>query len=475
VKLVPRLLVPRATRFLEERAGSTLVTKALRYVFPDHWSFLLGEIALYSFVVLVATGTYLALYFDPSYAKTVYDGSYEPLQGVEMSEAYRSTVDISLDIKAGLLIRQTHHWAALIMIASIVVHVMRVFFTGAFRKPRDLTYTIGASLLVLALLEGYAGYSLPDDLLSGAGLSIGYAVALAIPIVGANLAFLIWDGEFPGTQAFESRLYIAHVFVIPVLIGLLIAIHLALIMLIKHSQFRGPGRKEQNVIGTPLWPAYAFRSLGLFFATAGVLLLLGGLVQINPIWQYGPFEPYLGTNGVQPDWYMGWLIGALRIMPPWELVVFGYTILPNPFFGGILVPGILFTLLFLWPSIERRITRDTAIHHLLDRPRDVPWRTGFGVAVLMFLAVITVAGAADRIDVSFGIPYDRQILFYRVAIVVLPIVGFFVAKWNCERLLESEAHPLRGWTGTAVQRSADGGFEEVPQRAERRAEASRPE
>jgi ubiquinol-cytochrome c reductase cytochrome b subunit len=460
-KFRPGMVVPRAVHYVEQRTGSGLISAALRYVFPDHWSFMLGEIALYSFVVLVATGTYLALYFDPSYADTVYRGSYEPLQGMHMSQAYRSTVDISLDVKAGLLIRQTHHWAALIMLASIVVHVIRVFFTGAFRKPRDLTYTIGATLLVITLLEGYVGYSLPDDLLSGAGLSIGYAVALAIPIVGANLAFLIWDGQFPGTQAFESRLYIAHVFIIPALIGVLIAIHLALIMIPKHTQFRGRGRTEQNVIGTPTWPAYALRSLGLMFAVAAVLLLLGGLVQINPIWQYGAFEPYLGTNGVQPDWYMGWLIGALRIMPPWELVVFGYTILPNPFFGGILLPGILFTLLFLWPSIERRFTADDALHHLLDRPRDVPWRTGFGVAVLTFLGVITVAGAADRIDVAFGIPYDRQILFYRAAVIILPLAGFFLAKWNCQRLLASEAHPLRGWTGTAVRRNPGGGFEQI--------------
>ena len=462
------MVVPRAVHYLEERTGSSMVTKALRYVFPDHWSFLLGELALYSFIVLLATGTYLAFFFDPSYADTVYNGSYEPLRGIRMSEAYKSAVDLSFNVKAGLLMRQTHHWAALTMLTSIVVHVIRVFFTGAFRKPRDLTYTIGATLLVLTLLEGYAGYSLPDDLLSGAGLAIGYAVALAIPIVGANLAFLIWDGEFPGTQAFESRLYIAHVFVIPALIGTLIAIHLTLIMITKHSQFRGRGRIERNVIGTPLWPAYALRSGGLFLAVAGAMLLLGGLIQINPIWQYGPYEPYLGTNGVQPDWYMGWLIGALRIMPPWELVVFGYTILPNPFFGGILVPGIIFTLLFMWPQIERRFTKDAAIHHLLDRPRDVPWRTGFGAAVLMFLGVITVAGAADRIDVAFGIPYDRQIIFYRVAVFVLPVLAFIVAKWNCERLLQSERHPLRGWSGAAVRRTPSGGFERLPERKEPR-------
>src|SRR6478609_4474319 len=180
-----------------------------RKLFPDHWSFLLGEVALYSFLVLVLTGIYLTLFFEPSLKSVTYHGSYVPLQGLQMSEAYRSTVDISLEVKAGLLIRQTHHWAADVFVAAIVLHLLRIFFTGAFRKPRDLTYYIGLLMLMLALLEGYLGYSLVDDLLSGMGLAIGYAVLMSIPFVGANLAQLVWNGPFPGADDFESRLYIA--------------------------------------------------------------------------------------------------------------------------------------------------------------------------------------------------------------------------------------------------------------------------
>jgi ubiquinol-cytochrome c reductase cytochrome b subunit len=452
-------VIKKLVVFLESRTGeSSFVSKTLRYVFPDHWSFLLGEIALYAFVVLVGTGIYLTFFFDPSTTRTIYEGSYAPLQGLEVSQAYKSAVDISLDLKGGLLMRQTHHWAALVMVVSIVLHLMRVFFTGAFRKPRDLTYYIGVTLLLLVLIEGFAGYSLPDDLLSGMGLAIGYSVVMAIPFVGVNLAFLIWGGEFPGTERFQSLLFSAHVIVIPILLGILIAAHLALVMLTHHSQFRGKGRTERNVVGTPMWPAQALRSGGLMLATAGVLLLLGGLVQVNPIWQYGPYEPYVGTNGAQPDWYMGWLIGALRIMPDWEGHVFGYTILPNPFFGGILLPTLVFGLLYAWPSLERRLTGDNRVHHLLDRPRDAPWRTATGAALFAFLVVLFVAGGADRLYVSLGIPYPGLIIFFRVAVFVFPALTFFVTKRICEGLRDSEARPLRGWTGRVVERAPDGGF-----------------
>src|SRR5436305_2815976 len=210
-------MVRRLVRFLDERSGAApFLRKTLRYLFPDRWSFLLGEVALYAFIVLVATGVYLTLFFEPSFAKTVYHGSYRPLQGHEMSEAYRSVVDISFKYKAGLLIRQTHHWAADVFVAAIILHLLRIFFTGAFRKPRELTYLIGLSMLILTLVEGYPGYSIVDDLLSGMGLAIGYSVALSLPVIGANFGLLIWGGPFPGNATFESRMYIAHVFIFPI-------------------------------------------------------------------------------------------------------------------------------------------------------------------------------------------------------------------------------------------------------------------
>src|SRR5581483_7235716 len=302
------------------------VRKTLRYLFPDNWSFLLGEVALYCFIVLVATGTYLALFYQDGTAQVVYHGPYKPLDGQQMTEAYRSVLDISTTVKAGLLIRQTHHWAADVFIAAILLHLIRVFFTGAYRKPRELTYWLGVTMLTVTLLEGYLGYSLADDLLSGMGLAIGYGVALSIPFVGGNLAALLWGGPFPGTHAFFARMYIAHVFLFPLLIATLLVAYLTLVALRHHTQFKQSRREsERKVVGLPTFPAQTPRSLGLAFGVAGVLFLLGGLVQINPIWLWGPYHTYSSTNGAQPDWYLGWLIGGLRLMPHWDFVIGGYT------------------------------------------------------------------------------------------------------------------------------------------------------
>jgi ubiquinol-cytochrome c reductase cytochrome b subunit len=422
-------MIRGAVRYLDRRAGAApLLRKALRYVFPDHWSFLLGEIALYSFLVLVATGIFLTMFFEPDLSKTVYHGEYAPLDGVHVSKAYRSVVDLSFRVKAGLLMRQTHHWAADVFIVAIVLHVARVFFTGAFRKPRELVYYIGVVMLMLALLEGYLGYSLVDDLLSGMGLAIGYSVAMSIPFVGANLALLLWGGPFPGPPSFEPRMYVAHVLLLPIAIGTLLALHIALIVARHHTQFAGRTRNERRVSGLPMFPGYAPRSIALAFAVAAVLFLLGGLVQINPIWLWGPYEVAQGTNGAQPDWYLGWLIGGLRLMPGVDVTVGGYTLVPNPFWGGALFPLLVFGFLFAWPTVERRITGDDRHHNLLDRPRDNPWRTAVGCAFATWVAAVFFAGSADRVYASFGIPYAPQIWFWRAVALVGPVAVFFLVR-----------------------------------------------
>jgi ubiquinol-cytochrome c reductase cytochrome b subunit len=433
-----------AVRFVDERAGAVpLLRRALRYVFPDHWSFLLGELALYSFVVLVGTGVYLTFFFKPSLAPVHYVGDYLPLRGREMSEAYQSTVDISLRLKAGLVIRQTHHWAANVFVAAIVLHLLRIFFTGAFRKPRDLTYYVGVTMLMLALIEGYAGYSIVDDLLSGMGLAIGYSVLMSVPVIGANLAQLIWGGPYPGGQVFESRLYIAHVLIFPVVIGGLILLHVALVAARHHTQFIGARATERKVVGMPTFPAYAPRTLGLACAVAAVLFLMGGLIQINPIWQWGPYHVADATNGAQPDWYLGWLIGALRLVPSFDLTIGSYTLVPNAFWGGAAFPLVVFGVLFAWPALERRVTGDYAFHNLLDRPRDAPWRTAIGAAFFTWIFVIFLAGAADRMFVLFGLSYQGQVWAFRVLVWVLPVVALFVTKRVCDELLRGEVVEIR--------------------------------
>ena len=444
-------MIKRSARWVDDRLGSSaFVEESLNKVFPDHWSFMLGEISLYSFMVLVITGVFLTFFFDASLAETVYTGSYEPLQGVEMTEAFRSTLDISFDVRAGLVMRQIHHWAALIFVAAIVLHLCRIFFTGAFRRPREINWMIGVTLLILAIFNGFAGYSLPDDLLSGTGLRIAYSIGQSVPLVGEWLVFLVFGGEYQADQII-GRLFSLHILIIPALIAGLIAAHLAILWRQKHTDFPGPGRRETNVVGSKAWPTYAAKSLGLFFAVAAVCAAFGGLVQINPVWLYGPYEPQQVTSPSQPDWYMGWLEGALRLFPPWELHVFGYEI-PNVFFPGVLLPGLTFTLLYLWPFIEQRLTGDRDIHHVLDRPRDRPVRTAMGAATIAFYLVLFVAGSNDLLSKWFRVPVEWLTLGFRILLFAAPLaVGLLVHRLmaalkasRAERLSQMPFSALRG-------------------------------
>src|SRR5690606_23022240 len=184
--------------------------KLMNKVFPDHWSFLLGEIALWSFVVLLLTGTFLTLFFDASMEEVVYDGAYAPLRGVEMSRAYESALEITFEVRGGMIMRQMHHWGALLFMAAIIAHMLRTVVTGAFRKPRELNWIIGVLLFWVGFLEGFMGYSLPDDALSGTGLRIGHAIMLSVPVIGTWLADALFGGEFPGNGAIIPRFYILH-------------------------------------------------------------------------------------------------------------------------------------------------------------------------------------------------------------------------------------------------------------------------
>ncbi|MDQ3986345.1 MAG: ubiquinol-cytochrome c reductase cytochrome b subunit [Actinomycetota bacterium] len=418
-------MLGRLARWFDDRLKASAFTRsALNKVFPDHWSFMLGEIALYCFVILVLTGTFLSFFFDPSSKEVVYEGSYRPLQGVEVSEAFNSVMELSFDVRAGLVMRQIHHWAAVVFVAAILLHLCRVFFTGAFRRPREINWIIGVTLLLLALFNGFTGYSLPDDLLSGTGLRVTYSFILSIPFVGTWVAFLLFGGEFPADEII-GRLFVLHVMLIPGLIIGLLGAHLAIVWRQKHTQFPGPGRTESNVVGSKLWPTYTMKSIGLFLAIFAVLALLGGLAQINPVWLYGPFDPATVSSPAQPDWYLGWVEGALRIFPAWEIRAFGHTI-PNPFFPAILLPGITFLLLYAWPFLEARFTKeDREPHELLDRPRDRPVRTALGTTTLSFYLVLFLAGSNDVIAKIFNWPVNDVTWGFRIALFALPpIVGF---------------------------------------------------
>jgi ubiquinol-cytochrome c reductase cytochrome b subunit len=469
-KYQPKSSTGKIANYVDTRVGGTGIVREFgRKVFPDHWTFMFGEVALYSFIITVISGAFLTFWFDPSMATTRYSGSYAPLQGLEMSMAYATSLELSFDVRGGLFMRQLHHWGALMFVLAMSVHMIRVFFTGAFRKPRELNWVVGATLLVLGLGAGFTGYSLPDEVLSGNGLRIIDGMLKAIPVVGTYISFFLFGGEFPGNEVIP-RLYALHIFVIPALILILIAVHLFMVVTHKHTQYPGPGRTERNVVGYPVGPVYAAKAGGFFFIVMGVLSLLAGTFQINALWNYGPYDPSPVQAGTQPDWYIGWFDGVLRIMPgfigniPLEFVI------PTPWGGNsiatpVLVPMIPITLLllgvFVWPWLENWITGDKREHHLLDRPRNAPTRTAFGVAMVVWYLVMWGAASSDLMATHFALSLNDVIYWLRAAFFLGPIIAYLLTKRICLALQRKDREvALHGHEAGVIEVSADGEFHE---------------
>jgi ubiquinol-cytochrome c reductase cytochrome b subunit len=454
---------PPPLKPIDDRTGiAHAVRFGLSKVFPDHWSFLLGEIAMYSMVICLITGTFLTFWFVPSMGHVVYDGSYVPLKGVAMSEAYASTLDISFEIKGGLLMRQLHHWAALFFIVGLALHAARVFFTGAFRKPREVNWVIGVVLSLLAIVEGFAGYSLPDDLLSGTGIRAMNGFMMSAPVIGTWMTFFVFGGEFPG-EAIIPRLYIAHVLLIPaILVGLFVA-HLALIVIHKHTQYPGPGRTDNNVVGYPVMPVYAAKAGGFFFVVFGVTALVSALVQINPVWVFGPYDPTQVTAGSQPDFYMWFSDGALRLLPGWlEFTLFGTTWSMNIFLGSLLLLPLVFILMGAYPFVEAWVTGDRREHHVLQRPRNAPVRTATGLAAISIYVVLALACINDILAIKLQLSINDLTNIFRVSFFVLPVVVFFVVKRLCLSLQRHDREKvLHGHETGRVVRTPEGRFFEV--------------
>ena len=442
---------------------SPWLRRTLNKVYPDHWSFLLGEIALYSFLILLLSGTYLTFFFDASMREVVYEGSYAPLRGVGMSAAYDSALTLSFDVRGGLFMRQLHHWAALLFVAAIVVHLLRVFFTGAFRRPRETNWLLGVVMMVLALLMGVTGYSLPDDLLSGTGLRIISAILLSVPVIGTWAHFAVFNGDFVGEEII-GRFYIVHVLLIPAILLALIGLHLLILVKQKHTQFPGAGRTEHNVVGNRLFPTFAAKATGLIFVVFGVCALLGGLVQINPIWLWGPYNPAQVSAASQPDWYIGFLDGSTRIFPAWDINLPGDYNVPALFWPTVVIAGAMFTVLALYPFIERKLTGDTPSHHLLQRPRDVPVRTSLGAMGLTFDVWLMVAGGNDVIADKFDISLNAMTWVGRIGVVILPPLVYVATYRICLGLQMHDREVLEHGIETGViRRLPHGEFSEVHQ------------
>jgi ubiquinol-cytochrome c reductase cytochrome b subunit len=452
-----------AANYVDERTSASTAVKALgRKIFPDHWSFMLGEVALYSFIVILLSGTFLTFFFDPSMTEVEYEGSYLPLQGIPMSVAYHSALDISFEIRGGLLMRQVHHWAALLFVASIGLHMLRVFFTGAFRKPREFNWVIGFLLFVMAMALGFTGYSLPDDLLSGNGLRIIDGMIKAVPVAGAWISYLLFGDEFPGTDIIP-RLYVLHIMLLPAITIALIGIHMVLLIVNKHTQFAAPGRTNDNVVGAPVLPAFAAKAGGFFFLVFGTIVLIASFFTINPIWNYGPYDPSPVSAGTQPDWYIGFADGALRLIPPnldW-VDPLGFT---WPF--GVLIPlvGLLVFLaaVALYPFFEAWVTGDKREHHIAERPRNAPVRTAIGAAGVTFYAALWAAASSDLIATHFRLSIEGVIHALQFATVVGPFIAFFITKRVCLALQRKDREiALHGFESGRVVRLPGGEYIEV--------------
>ncbi|MEU0285699.1 ubiquinol-cytochrome c reductase cytochrome b subunit [Streptomyces sp. NPDC006147] len=450
----------RLAHWVDGRLGHRrIIGSARRLGFPDHWSFMLGEIALYSFVVLLLTGVYLSLYFHPSSDLVVYQGSYVPLRGRLVSEAFDSTLHLSFDVRGGLLIRQAHHWAALILVAAVIVHMLRVFFTGAFRKPRELNWVAGFLLLVLAMFAGLTGYDLPDDLLSGTGLQVVNGTLLSIPLVGTYLSFFLFGGEFPGDDLI-ARFNTVHILVIPGLMVALIAAHLILAVRHRHTQYPGPGRTNSNLVGMPL-RVYAVKASAYFFLVSGVIFFLAAVAQINPIWSYGPFRPDHVSAGSQPDWYMGVADGFLRVMPGWEIDFWGHTLALDNFLP-LLVGVLLFLAMGAYPFLEAWVTGDDRDQHLLDRPRNRPVRTALGAAWLSVYTVALIGAANDVIATHLHVSVNAVTWTVRVALFVAPPAVFVVTKrWALGLQRRDRDKVLHGRESGVIKRLGNGEYVEV--------------
>ena len=457
----PGFLAERAN-YLDERVGVAGILKEFgRKVFPDHWSFMLGEVALYSFVVLLLSGTFLTFFFQPAQTFVHYDGVFGPLKGAEMSVAYASTLDISFEVRGGLLMRQVHHWSALLFVAAAGLHMLRVFFTGAFRKPREINWVVGVMLFVLGMGGGFTGYSLPDDLLSGNGLRIIDGMIKGVPIAGSYISSLLFGGEFPG-EAIVARLYGLHILLIPALILVFIVIHLFMVVIHKHTHYSGPGRKDTNVVGYPLMPVYVAKAGGFFFIVFGVIMLVAATITINPVWNYGSYDPSPVSAGTQPDWYIGWADGALRLAPTGiETEWFGYTWSWNILLP-IIVLLVFLVLVAVYPFIEKWVTGDEREHHVLDRPRNAPTRTAIGAAGTVFYAVLWAGAGTDLIATNFYLSLNQVLTTMQILLLVGPIIAFIVTKRVCLSLQrKDQAIVLHGRETGRVIRLPHGEYVEV--------------
>ena len=391
-----------------------------RKVFPVHSTFFFGEMALFSFVILVLTGIYLGLIYIPSNVEI-------DVAGQSLPQAYAS-VQLIESIPIANILRNVHHWGAHLMVASVLLHLVRIYFTGTYRFPRELNWLVGMVLLGFTLVAGFVGYALPYDSYAVTATGIGYGIARSIPWVGTIAAELFFGGVFP-TLGSVPRLYTIHVFIMPALIAALIAAHLLVVVKQKHSQ---PGYAKRiaepgRVLGVPFWPYQGLLAGQLLLLMFGGLFLLSTFVPIHPLEAYGP--PGAAASDVKPDWYLMWIYGFLKLIPAGATVrLFGATIGPE-FLGGVLFPALLIGLVTAAPWLDRSNRTAGGRFEYLEPVLQAAVRFAVGIGVLAFLGMTLVAAYYDEI----GIPLGLMWLLLLGVPVVVAVSAYVVAKARASR------------------------------------------
>ena len=373
--------------------GQTFLGKA----FPAEDSFLLGEVAIFCFLFLVLSGVFLGFFYEPSTSDVEYDGSVAEFQGEEMPEAFVSVLHITYTVPFGMFIRRLHHWAAHLFVASIGLHMLRVFFTGAYRNPRELNWVVGTGLAVLAMGAAYTGYALPFDEFAATATSIGYNLTVSVPLVGDFFGEIIFGGEFP-TSATIPRLYFLHVLIIPAAIAVGIAVHMVILIRQKHTEapreddVSGGGRAvdrddDSVIVGLPAVPNQAAVSAVVFFLTAATLSALAGLLPVHNVAEYGPNDPASTPALIMPDWFLMWVYGFLKLLPEWMAFSVGPVHVSTEFLGGVFLPSLVFLAIVAWPFLDRT----DPVHFTAD-PLARPRQTAVGVAAVAFVMIASIAG-----------------------------------------------------------------------------------
>ena len=404
-------------------------------VFPSNWSFLLGEVAVFALVILVLTGIFLTFFYRPNVEPVVYNGSNPVFVGRELPAAFESIVRLSSDVNAGLLFRRLHRGASHLFIASIVLHMLRILFTGAFRRPREINYFIGLALLTLAIGAGFTGYSLPYDSLAGTGIRIAYSELLSLPLIGDRVAFWIFGGAFP-TGDIVPRFFVIHVMLLPAAIIGAVTVHLLIVYRQKHTQFPRLGVDGHNlVLGKPLWPLQFAESATLLLWCGGLLAAAAVLIPWSDVSLLGPYTPGAVGNNAQPDWFMFWLEGMLRIFPPLEFRLPPGIVISGPFVAGIVLPGLIFTFLGVYPFLEKRVYNLEGEWHVLQNPLEIPLRAGTMLGFFVGLLILSAAATNDILSRMFGIPIEIITWMARIGIVVVPpMLAFAIARYSRRRL-----------------------------------------